>query len=102
MDVKKHKNNVDYIRESITIYWTGIPADSTGTTMFLTAIGSIGPTMFLLSGKSPRRGFNFKFLIKYGAAMVSVTIIMEIAYMTTKSWEYMTQNLRKRYRNFLL
>ena len=56
-DVKKHENNVDDCRGYITLYRTGTPA------------GSTGPTVLLLKGKIPSQGFNYKFLMKYGAAL---------------------------------
>ena len=74
MDVKKHKNNVDGSRRSITLYRT------------VTASGSTGTTVFLLSGKILRRGFKSRFMMNYGAALGSGIIIAETAYVTTKVW----------------
>ena len=79
--VNEHKNNVDGSRGYITLYWTR------------TAYVSTGPTMFLLVGNIPRRGFNSNFIMKYGAAMGSAIIMTDTAYMKTKAWEDMTPKL---------
>ena len=80
-DAKKQEKNVDDCRGFIKIYRYG------------TTAGSTGPTMFLLSSKVPKRGINYKFMMNHGASMGSVNIMVETAYMTTKSWEAITPKI---------
>ena len=86
-DLRKNYNNGDDIGGCITLYRTGTEDGSTGT------------TVFLLSGKIPRRGFNYNFLIKYGASLGSVIIMTDKDYMKTKAWEDMKKILMEGYIN---
>ena len=89
-DVKKHDKDVDDRRGYITLYRT------------VNTDGSTGPNVFLLASNIPRRDFNCKFLIKYGADLGPLIIMMEIYYMKYKAWEYMTPKLMEGYRNLTI
>ena len=84
---KKHENNLQDSRVSITLVRTGIAA------------GFTGPTIFVLKGQQCNVLFTDDCLWSKGCALGSTIIMTEKAFMTNKSWAACTEHLMNVYRN---
>ena len=74
---KKHKKNVLYNRDSVTMLQTG---SSTGSNV---------PTTFLMKGKKKKRGYTDEFLVEERCTRGSTIVMTKNAFMTDKAWEVM-------------
>ena len=78
---KKHENNTDDSRVSITAFRTG------------TAGGTNGPTGFAMKGERMKAGYTQDFLLKFGAAVGSIFVMTPSAFMTEKAWGDMMDSI---------
>jgi hypothetical protein len=55
--------------------------------------GNMGPTIFLMKGKTKRHGFTDQYLRSNGCTIGSTVIVTENAFMTVDDWEHTTPNV---------